>query len=400
MPGFELFGDAERKEVNDVLESGVLMRYGFDGMRNGHWKAKELEQEIQTRFGVKHAQLTTSGTTALNVALAILGVGAGDEVIMPTFTFVASFESIMMAGATPILVEIDDTLTLDPVAVEKAITPNTKVIMPVHMCGSMADLDALKAICDKHNIFLLEDACQAFAGTYKGKSLGTIGDAGCFSFDYVKTITCGEGGAVITNNSEIAKFADHYSDHGHTHEGNDRGAEAHPFIGYNYRISELNAAVGLAQIRRIDDFIAIQKKNKKILKDALATIPEVTFRRIPDEEGDSATFLSFFMPTAELSEKVVKAFKENNVDAYWNYYANSWHYVRKWEHLIEAKTLFPLSDQIKNGLQDLTKVEFPQSDDYISRNISCLIKLSWTEEEVKQRAENMVKAIRSVINNG
>ena len=392
-----MFGDAERKEVNDVLESGVLMRYGFDGMRNGHWKAKELEQEIQTRFGAKHAQLTTSGTTALNLALAILGVGAGDEVIMPTFTFVASFESIIMSGATPILVEIDDTLTLDPAEVEKAITPNTKVIMPVHMCGSMADLDALKAICDKHNIFLLEDACQAIAGTYKGKSLGTIGDAGCFSFDYVKTITCGEGGAVVTNNSTSAKYADHYSDHGHTHEGNDRGAEGHPFIGYNYRISELNAAVGLAQIRRIDDFIAIQKKNKKILKDALATIPEVTFRRIPDEEGDTATFLSFFMPTAELSNKVVAVFKDNGVDAYWNYYENSWHYVRKWEHLIERKSLFPLSDQIKNGLQDLNKVEFPKSDNYISRNISCLIKLSWSEEEVKQRAENMVKAIKSVL---
>ena len=134
MPGFELFGDAERKEVNDVLESGVLMRYGFDGARNGHWKAKELEQELQDNLGVKHAQLTSSGTTALNVALAVLGVGAGDEVIMPTFTFVASFESILAAGATPILVEIDDTLTLDPKAVEAAITPKTKVVMPVHMC--------------------------------------------------------------------------------------------------------------------------------------------------------------------------------------------------------------------------------------------------------------------------
>jgi len=153
MPGFELFGDAERKEVNDVLESGVLMRYGFDGARNGHWKAKELEQELQDNLGVKHAQLTSSGTTALNVALAVLGVGAGDEVIMPTFTFVATFESILAAGATPILVDIDDTLTLDPKAVEAAITSKTKVITPVHMCGSMADLDALKAICDKHIYF-------------------------------------------------------------------------------------------------------------------------------------------------------------------------------------------------------------------------------------------------------
>lgn len=397
MPGFELFSDLERKEVNDVLESGVLMRYGFDGVRNGHWKAKELEQEIQKTLNVNYAQLTTSGTTALTLALAVLGVGAGDEVIMPTFTFVASFESIMAAGATPILVEIDDTLTLDPKAVEAAITPKTKVIMPVHMCGSMADLDELKRICEKHNLFLLEDACQAIGGFYKGKRLGTIGDAGCFSFDYVKTITCGEGGAMVTNNEKYALNADHYSDHGHDHIGNDRGAEDHPFIGYNYRISELNAAVGLAQVKRLDDFVAIQKKNKKILKDALSTIPEIKFRRIPDEEGDSAAFLSFFMPTAELSKKVVKTFKEYGIDAYWNYYENNWHYIKRWHHLKEMKSLFPISDQIKNGMQDLKNVTFPQSDDYISRNISCLIKLSWTEEEVKERAEKMVEAIKSVL---
>jgi 8-amino-3,8-dideoxy-alpha-D-manno-octulosonate transaminase len=397
MPGFELFGDAERKEVNDVLESGVLMRYGFDGARNGHWKAKELEQELQNTLGVNHAQLTSSGTTALNVALAVLGVGAGDEVIMPTFTFVASFESILAAGATPILVDIDDTLTLDPKAVEAAITAKTKVVMPVHMCGAMADLDALKAICDKHNLILLEDACQAIGGSYKGKKLGTIGDAGCFSFDYVKTITCGEGGAVVTNDATLALHADHYTDHGHDHVGNDRGAESHPFLGYNFRISELNAAVGLAQVRRLEDFVATQRKNKKVLKDALATIPEVSFRRLPDEDGDSAGFLSFFMPTKELTDKVVGAFKEHGVDAYWNYYENDWHYVRKWNHLKDKVSLYPLSDQIVNGMQDLNNADFSQSDDFISRNISCLIKLSWTDSEVQERAANMVAAIKSVL---
>lgn len=397
MPGFEMFSDLERKEVNDVLESGVLMRYGFDSARNGHWKAKELERELQNKLGIKHAQLTSSGTTALNVALAVLGVGAGDEVIMPTFTFVASFESILASGATPVLVDIDDTLTLDPKAVENAITTKTKVVMPVHMCGAMADLDALKEICNAHSLFLLEDACQAIGGTYKGKRLGTIGDIGCFSFDYVKTITCGEGGAIITNHEKYAIDADHYTDHGHTHIGNDRGAEEHPFIGYNFRISELNAAVGLAQARRLDDFVSIQRKNKKVLKEALATIPEVKFRRIPDESGDSAGFVSFFMPTAELTQKVVIAFKEYGIDAFWNYYENNWHYIRKWNHLKEMKSLFPISDQIKRGMQDLQNIEFPQSDNYISRNISCLIKLSWTEEEVQDRAKKMVKAIRSVL---
>ena len=397
MPGFELFGDAERKEVNEVLETGVLMRYGFDGMRNNVWKAKAMEEELETLLDVNHAQLVSSGTAALNVALAALGVGAGDEVIMPTFTFVASFESILTAGATPVLVDIDETLTLDPKAVEAAITPKTKVIMPVHMCGAMADLTALKALAEKHNIFLLEDACQAFAGTYQGKALGTIGDIGCFSFDYVKTITCGEGGAVVTNSPELATFADHFSDHGHTHLGNDRGAEEHPFIGYNYRISELNAAVGLAQIKRTEEFLTIQKKNKKILKDALATIPEVRFRILPDEAGDSATFLSFFMPTLALARKTVAAFKEHGVDANWHYYDNSWHYIRAWEHFVGQKTLGALPKEVQEGLAYLKTAKFEQSDDVIGRNISCLIKLSWSEEEVKERAKKMVTAIKSVL---
>jgi len=397
MPGFELFGAAERKELNDVLENGVLMRYGFDGMRNGHWKAKELEQELQNRFDVKHAQLTSSGTSALNVALAVMGIGAGDEVIMPCFTFVASFESILASGATPVLVEIDDTLTLDPQAVEAAITPKTKAVMPVHMCGSMAELDTLKSICEKHNLLLLEDACQAFGGTYKGKMLGTIGDAGTFSFDFVKTITCGEGGAVLTNNSEYALLADQYSDHGHDHMGSDRGAETHPYLGYNFRISELHAAVGLGQIRKMDDFISIQRRNHAILKEALSAIPEVTFRRIPDPEGDSCGFLNFFMPTAELSNKVVEAFAKFGIDAYWNYYNNNWHYIRKWDHFKEMKSLFPLSDQIKKGMERLKDQSFPKSDDLISRNISCLIKLSWTEEEVKERAAKMAAAINSIL---
>jgi 8-amino-3,8-dideoxy-alpha-D-manno-octulosonate transaminase len=224
MPGFELFGDAERKEVKDVLDSGVLMRYGFDGLRKGQWKAKDLETAIEKRFAVQHAQLLSSGTAAVSMALAASGVGAGDEVIMPCFTFVASFEAILMLGATPVVVDIDDTLTLDIDAVKTSISPKTKAIMPVHMCGSMANLDALKTICKNHDLLLIEDACQAIGGTYKGQALGTIGDLGCFSFDFVKTVTSGEGGAVVTNNTQYAKHLDHFRDHGHDHIGNDRGA--------------------------------------------------------------------------------------------------------------------------------------------------------------------------------
>ncbi len=397
MPGFELFGELERNEVNDVLDNGVLMRYGFDGMRNGHWKAKALESELQTTFQSKHVQLVSSGTAAVSVALASAGVGAGDEVIMPTFTFVASFEAIMLLGAIPILVDIDDTLGLSPEAIEAVITPKTKAVMVVQMCGSMAKMDAIQRICNNHNLLLVEDACQAIGGTYKGKPLGSIGDLGCFSFDFVKTITCGEGGAVITNNKEYYTNSDHYSDHGHDHIGNDRGAESHPFLGYNFRISELHAAVGLAQVKRLPEFLEIQKRNFGILRDALSIIPEVTFRTVPEGGEESCAFLNFFLPDLETTRTVIEGFKNDGVDACWNYYDNTWHYIRKWDHLKDLKSLFPISKEVKEGLEYLQTKTFEKSDHYIARNISCLIKLSWTEEEVRDRAAKMVAAIKKAL---
>ncbi len=397
MPGFELFSDLERKEVHDVLDNGVLMRYGFDGMRNGHWKAKELEAELQKSFQVNHAQLLSSGTAAVSVALASAGVGAGDEVIMPAFTFVASFEAILMLGAIPVLVDIDDTLTLDPKAVEAAITPKTKAVMVVQMCGSMGDMNALRKICDKNNLVFVEDACQAIGGTYDDKPLGSIADLGCFSFDFVKTITCGEGGAVITNNPDYYKNADHYSDHGHDHVGSDRGAETHPFLGYNFRISELHAAVGLAQVRRLPEFLEIQRKNFNIIRSEISKIPGVTFRRVPEGGVESCAFLNFYLPDLDTARKVSSEFKANGIDVCFHYYDNNWHYIRKWQHLIEQKSLHPIAPDVKAGLEQLAHKTFEQSDHFIGRNISCLIKLSWTEDEVKARALKMAELIKKAI---
>lgn len=396
MPGFELFGNEERKEVNDVLESGVLMRYGFDGMRNGHWKAREFEQAFAKKMQTNHCQLVSSGTAALTVALAAAGVGAGDEVIMPTFTFVASFESIMMLGAVPVLVDIDDTLTLDPQAVEKAITSKTKCVMPVHMCGSMADLVALKVICNKYNLILLEDACQALGGSYAGKPLGAYGDLGCFSFDFVKTITCGEGGAVITNNKKFYINAEQYQDHGHDHIGTDRGAETHPHLGYNFRISELNAAVGIAQLRRLDAFLAIQKKHYSIIRTALEKVEGVTFRRVPETGVENYSFVNFFLPTPELAQKAHKALGENGVDACFYWFKNNWHYINGWEHLRNLKSLGKLPQEVRTQMQDLNTTDFSQSDAIMGRTISSLVKLSWTEEQVRERAQKMAAAIQSV----
>tara|TARA_B100000497_G_scaffold92195_1_gene102975 strand:- start:969 stop:2165 length:1197 start_codon:yes stop_codon:yes gene_type:complete len=396
MPGFELFGKAEKKEVQDVLNSGILMRYGFDSMRQGHWKAKELEKEIESKFNVQYAQLVSSGTSAVSLALASAGIGAGDEVIMPCFTFVASFEAIIMLGAIPVIVDIDDTLTLDILSVQNAITPKTKAIMPVHMCGSMADLDPLIKICTAHNLILIEDACQAIGGSYNGKALGTLGDLGCFSFDFVKTVTCGEGGVVITNNNDLYTNADLFSDHGHNHLGTDRGAETHPYLGYNFRISELNAAVGLAQFRRLDDFISIQKKHYTIIRKELENLDGLTFRSVPKGGVESYAFLNFFLNDLDTARKVNSAFKSNGIDVCFHYYDNNWHYIRKWEHLKNQKSLVPFSKELKKGLSYLKKKSFDKSDHYIGRNISCLIKLSWTESEVMKRARIMASIIRSI----
>ncbi|MEL6304354.1 MAG: DegT/DnrJ/EryC1/StrS family aminotransferase [Bacteroidota bacterium] len=397
MPGFELFGDLERTSVNEVLDTGVLMRYGFDGMRKNRWKALELEQKLAARMQTSYAHLTSSGTSALTVALVCMGIGAGDEVIMPTFTFVASFESILAVGAVPILVDIDETLTLNPIAVRKAITEKTKAIMPVHMCGSMADLGALKAICKEKNLLLLEDACQAIGGTYQGQPLGSIGDAGCFSFDYVKTITCGEGGGLITNSAEIYEKAHKFSDHGHDHIGKDRGAETHPFLGYNFRISELNAAVGLAQLARLDEFLAIQEKHYGIVRNALEDIEGLSFRKVPDGGVENYSFLNFFMASEEQARKVHSVLGVAGIDACFYWYDNNWHYYRKWEHLLQEKSLFKLPEEVSQRIKTNSERDFSLSDHWMGRNISCLVKIGWNEEAVHQRAALMRSTIQAAI---
>ena len=398
MPGYELWGAEERKELQDVLDNGILMRYGFDGPRKGIWKSRELEKEIRETFGCQFAQLVSSGTAALTTALSALGIGYGDEVIMPAFTFVASFEAVISVGAVPVLVDVDDTLTLNPEAVRNAVTGKTKCIMPVHMCGSMADMDALQEICKQHKLLLLEDACQSIGGTYKGKKLGTIGDAGTFSFDFVKTMTCGEGGVVMTNREDVFISSDGYSDHGHDHKGADRGADLHPFVGYNFRISELHAAVGLAQIRKLPTILEIQKRNHSQLKNILSQVPEISFRRVPDPEGDSHTFLSWFLPGEEITRAVMNEFKAQNIAGghfYW--FDNNWHYIRKWDHLKTGVTLNKLSKEHKEAVIHHANKDFIMSDAVMGRCVSTAISLAWTEEQIKEKGDKMVTAIKKIL---
>lgn len=397
MPGFECFGDAERNLASEVLQTGVLMRYGFDGMRNGRWMAREMEQALAQRMQTRHAHLLSSGTAALTVALAAAGVGAGDEVIVPTFTFVASFEAVLSVGAIPVLCDIDQTLTLNPEAVKKAITPRTRVIMPVHMCGSMADLGALKRLAETHKLVLLEDACQAIGGSYEGKPLGSYGHVGCFSFDYVKTITCGEGGGLITNSSDIYEKAHAFSDHGHDHIGSDRGAEGHPHLGYNYRISEVNAAIGLAQLGRLDEFLGIQKTHYSRLRSALEGLPGVTFRKVPEGGVENYSFLNFFLPDEALARRVSRDLSEAGFDGVFYWYDNNWHYHRKWEHLKTLQSLAPLPQALKEQFKSSTPESFELSDHWMGRNLSVLIKLSWDAETLEARSRILAEVVAAAL---
>ncbi len=258
----------------------------------------------------------------------------------------------------------------------------------------------IQEICRDHKLLLLEDACQSIGASYKGKFLGTIGDAGTLSFDFVKTVTCAEGGAVLTNNKKIYTNCDGYTDHGHDHIGNDRGAELHPFIGYNFRISELHAAVGLAQFRKLDKFLSIQKKNHQYLQAELAKIPGIKFRTIPDPAGDSHTFLSWFMPSRELTEAVVAEMKAQQIfggNFYW--FEHNWHYIRKWDHLKTEKTLNRLNPARSAALKKLNTQDFSKSDDMMGCCISTAIGLSWTEEQLHEKASKLTAAIKKVMAN-
>jgi 8-amino-3,8-dideoxy-alpha-D-manno-octulosonate transaminase len=355
----------------------------------------QLEADVAAYCRTKHAVGCANGSDAILLALQALNVGPGDEVVMPTFTFVASFEAVLSVGATPVLADVDDTLTLSPAAARAAVSPRTRVLMPVHMCGAMADLGALDDLCREKGILLLEDACQATGGTWKGRALGSIGKAGCYSFDFVKTITCGEGGAVVTSDPDVARRCDQYADHGHDHLGADRGADLHPALGYNFRISELHAAVGLAQIRKLDRFLEIQRRNKAALREALAAVPGVTFRRIPDPAGDSASFLSFFLPDEARARGAAKAMQAAGIPAmYW--YDNNWHYVRRWDHLKTAASPNPLPANVRAALATLASRPFPASDAVMGRAISTPIALSWSDAQLAERAARLASAVASV----
>ena len=389
MPGTELFGSEERKEINDVLETGMLFRYNHDQQRKGIWKAREFEAEVRKITGAKYAHAVSNGSAAIAIALASAGIGAGDEVIVPPFTFIASVEAVLFIGAIPIFAEIDETLCLSAQGIKNAITSKTKGICLVHMCGGMADMDGIMQVAKEHDLILVEDAGQAFAASYKGTSVGLFGKTGSYSFDFFKIATAGEGGIFVTNDEETYKLADAYSYHGHNHVGNNRGMEQHPVLGFNYRISELHAAVALAQTRKVPKILEANRKNKKMLIDILSQTDGISFARLTDPAGDSATFLNLLLPDTETAGRTVDELNKAGIGGFNYWYTNMYHFINQWDHLKSMKTVSNLPAQVLGISQDYNNLQLPKSQEVIGRLISFGIRCTWSEDEVRALAQNI-----------
>lgn len=400
MPGYEVLGEEEKKEILDVLSRKVLFRYEFHQQRDGIYKVQEFEKAFAEYCGVGHALAVSSGTAALRVALAALGVGPGDEVITQGFTFVATWEAIFDAGAIPVFAEIDETLCLDPEDMAKKISPRTRAIIPVHMCGAQARIKEIVTIAEKHHIPVLEDTAQACGGRLHGKALGSFGKIGSFSFDSVKTLTTGEGGMIITDDRDLYIRASEYHDHGHDHNPNvGRGLERRNFIGFNYRMMELQGALGLAQLKKLDHLIlARQRENKHRIKEALSRINGITFRKIPDPAGDIATFLIFFLPSKEKCRAFNRIMGEEGAGAI-NWSENLWHYYGEWEHLLQGKSLLPSGYPFRMETGEIrclfSPMALPRTGKLLSRSLTIPMNIFMDEQipKILRAIEKAAKAL-------
>lgn len=337
MPGFEVIGAEEQAEIDDVFRrGGVLFRHGFDGIRNGCYKVRDFEAAFAQYMGVPHALAVTSGTAALRVALAALNLQPGDEVITQAFTFVATAEAIIESRLVPVCCEVDDTLNMDPVDLERRITPRTRAVIAVHMLGTPARLREIKAVCERHNVVLIEDAAWGCGGSLDGVRLGTWGRMGTFSFDFAKTMTTGEGGMIVFHERADYERAAAWHDHGH--ENNPavpRWEDTRSGSGFNYRMTELQGAVGLAQLRKLDDVVRRQRTNRDAMWRAIADLPGVTPRAVPAESQETADALVFEVPAADVAREVRTRLLAAGSATKILPEAVTWHFAGTWTHMPE-----------------------------------------------------------------
>lgn len=380
MPGYEVIGSEELAEVQDVFShGGILFRHGFDGLRNNCYKVKEFEQAFAKSMGINHALAVSSGTAALRVALAALGIGPGDEVITQSFTFVATVEAIIESRAVPVCADIDTTLNMDPADLERRITPRTKAVIVVHMLGTPARLPEIVEICRRHNLRLIEDTAWGCGGNLQGRPLGTWGDIGTFSFDFAKTMTTGEGGMLIFRNENVWHKAAAWHDHGHENNPSvPRWEDTRASSGFNFRMMELQGAVGLAQLKKLPDVVNAQRVNKAALWNAIADLPGIQPRQIPEGSYETADALVYLVRDNSIArrcrDELLKAGLATKIlpEAY------TWHFAGAWTHMPE----------LVNAHGGNLATEFVSSHNILSRAVSLPVgvKLAADAPEKARRA--------------
>ena len=392
-PGGMEIGPEEKAAVMEVLDERTLFRYY--GPTDFVSRVSRLEEAFAIHFGVCYALAVSSGTAALITALVALGIGPGDEVIVPAYTFIASVAAVLAARAVPVIAEVDESLTLDPLALEEKITPYTKAIMPVHMRGAPCAMEPIMKIAHRHDLKVIEDVAQAIGGTYAGKRMGTIGHVGAFSLQLHKIITTGEGGMVATDEQSLFHRARMYHDSAGFWRMEHPGEL--PIPGVNYRMSEIAGALGLVQLGRLERLLARMRRLKARLK---AGLDGLHFRRINDEAGDTAVCLVFYLPEAELAKQVTAALKAENVGASVLYDpdVSNWHVYINWKHILAQKTLTdegcPYRCPLYQGKVEYAPDMCPQTLDLLSRAVHLDISPLLTEDDIDQTIEAINKVGR------
>ena len=357
---------------------------------------RQAEEKMNELMGSKYGIIMTSGHAAIESALVAAGIGPGDQVIVPAYTYIATAMAVISAGAIPVLCDIDETLTMDPRDFEARITKHTKAVIPVHIQGFPCKMDEICAIAKKHGIAVIEDACQADGARYKGKRLGTWGDAGAYSFNFFKIITAGEGGGLVTDNRLIFENANIYHDSSAiAYFGNQmENYTATSFCGKEYRSNEISCAILLEQLARLDGIIADLKKNQTALRERLA--PYCRFAPSNDLEGDLGTTVAVRFETEEEARRFATSEGVNcglPIDTGKHVYTN-------WSCIIEKKgALHPLMDPFrfeanKDIIPEYTAETCKRTLDILSRTVYISINPDWTEQELEERANTLIAGLK------